>query len=64
MNSFGVLILILAPIIGCIPYLDTVSENSNAPNRLLVSVTAIAGILFSEQRSAIFSIVNAPSDNE
>ena len=36
--------VICAPMIGCTPILASFSENSSAPNRLLVSVIASAGI--------------------
>jgi hypothetical protein len=39
------------PIIGCIPLLLAETENSNAQNKLFLSVTATAGIFSLTQRS-------------
>ena len=53
-----------APMIGCTPALASFSENSSAPNRLLVSVMASAGIASALASLASVSIVSAPSRSE
>jgi hypothetical protein len=50
--------VICAPMIGCTPAFANFSENSSAPNRLLVSVIANAGI-----ESALASLAKASIDS-
>ncbi len=52
------------PMIGWIPALAQVWENSRAPKRLLVSVIATAGIFALRASSAIFATLIAPSLSE
>jgi hypothetical protein len=50
--------------IGWTPAFASFSENSSAPNRLLASVIAKAGIWSALASLASVSIVNAPSRSE
>ena len=50
--------------IGCTPDLASFSENSSAPNRLLASVIASAGIASALASLASVSIESAPSRSE
>jgi hypothetical protein len=50
--------------IGCTPLPAQACENSNAPNRFAVSVSATAGMPASRARAASLSALMAPSDRE
>ena len=54
----------IEPIIGWIPLLEDLIENSNAPNKLPLSVNAKAGILLSFAKFTKSSILIAPWANE
>ena len=56
--------LILVPIIGCMPFWEASIANSNTPNMLLLSVKAMAGILFFFAKSMSLGIFRVLSANE
>ena len=56
--------VICRPTIGCTPSLASFSENSKAPNRLLLSVIAKAGILSATANLASLAMFIAPSRSE
>ena len=55
---------ISTPTIGWMPALAAYWENSSAPNRLLRSVTATAGMAFSLASATTLSTLFAPSVSE
>ena len=54
----------LQPTIGWMPFPASFSENSSAPKRLLVSVSATAGCRSAAASSASSPIFSAPSSSE